>query len=148
MPTVSVVIPTCDRPDLLRLAVESVRRQTYQDFELIVEDDTVTRRGASATRNLGAARATGRWLAFLDDDDVWLPHKLTRQMAVLADADPVVGFCFSATTNVRDGRERTTTVPGSRDNFLPRALERFDRFLKDTGERWDRLVPTLHLKLE
>ena len=129
MPTVSVVVPTCDRPDLLRLAVESVRRQTYRDFELIVEDDTQTRRGGSATRNLGAARAAGRWLAFLDDDDTWHPDKLTRQMAVLANASPLVGFGFSATTNVRDDGERTTRVPAGQHNFLPRALERFDGFL-------------------
>jgi glycosyltransferase involved in cell wall biosynthesis len=102
MPLVSVVIPTRDRPKLVSRAIHSVLDQTHREIELIVVVDgpdpatvaavrsiedlrlqiivnpcSLTAAGA---RNVGAAHATGDWIAFLDDDDVWLPNKLERQM--------------------------------------------------------------------
>ena len=104
MTVVSVVIPTKARPVLVLRAVASVLAQSYRALELIVVVDgpdleTVERLGAlddprlaiivnpaslgcSAARNLGAAQAAGRWIAFLDDDDEWLPDKLAQQMAL------------------------------------------------------------------
>ena len=97
-PTFSVVIPTHDRPALLASAVSSVVRQTFDDFEVVIIDDgsdppvrsetfsdlriplSVYRneraQGVSAARNMGAVMATGDFLAFLDDDDLWVPEKL------------------------------------------------------------------------
>lgn len=108
---VSIVIPTHNRWERLLRALGSVRAQTWSAIEIIVIDDgstdaTATRlnefaaadppirtirndrpRGGAAARNQGIAAATGRWIAFLDDDDVWLPTKIERQV-VLLDSDP------------------------------------------------------------
>lgn len=100
---VSVVIPTHNRVDYLKEAIDSVLRQTFTDFEIIVvldhcTDDTrhelnklklsllnqikirvfenTQEPGANVCRNLAAENAVGDWLAFLDDDDLWLPNKL------------------------------------------------------------------------
>ena len=97
---VSVVIPTLDRPKLLLRAIDSVLRQTYQEIEVIVvvdrpDPDTVSAvqsvndprvrlivnpysSTAAGARNAGADHATGEWIAFLDDDDEWLPNKLEQ----------------------------------------------------------------------
>lgn len=117
---VSVVIPTKDRPEMLRRAVLSVIGQTYAPVELIVVDDGsadpareaiddlesgdlerfVIRRheenqGGSAARNTGIREARGEYIAFLDDDDRWTPHKLEKQVAALRGADEAAGVAFA-----------------------------------------------------
>lgn len=104
-PRVSVVIPTFNRARFLPDAIRSVLRQTHRDIELIVVDDGSTdhtrevlagfddarlclvfierSRSPARARNVGVARATGQFVAFLDSDDVWLPEKLERQLAAL-----------------------------------------------------------------
>ena len=111
-PSVSVVIPVYNRAATIRAAIESVLRQTYADFELIVVDDgstdgtrslvaaiedprlrlipTPRNMGASAARNLGTREARAPWVAFQDSDDEWLPCKLEKQMARLL--APGAGF--------------------------------------------------------
>jgi glycosyltransferase involved in cell wall biosynthesis len=97
-PVFSVVIPTYNRPDLCRIAVESVVDQTFADWECIVVDNASDQlpdlpgdprirvirhernRGAAAARNTGAAAATGRYVAFLDDDDRYAPQRLERAL--------------------------------------------------------------------
>src|SRR6185436_11387163 len=101
-PLVSVVIPTRDRPHLVSAAIRSALAQSLREIEVIVvidgpdarteesirliEDDrlgttTLPRpSGAPSARNAGVAAARGRWVAFLDDDDEWLPEKLARQL--------------------------------------------------------------------
>ncbi len=107
MPAVSVVIPTHNRPELLRRALRSVLAQTFQDFEIIVVDDgdhpadaegivrsfsdariryvaqEKSHSGAPAARNRGAREARAALIAFLDDDDEWLSEKLSIQVAAL-----------------------------------------------------------------
>ncbi len=101
-PTVSVIIPTYNRANLVSRAIKSVLNQTYQDFEIIVVDDCSEdnteeivksfndsriryikhkkNKGGSAARNTGIKRARGKYIAFLDDDDEWLPSKLEKQI--------------------------------------------------------------------
>ncbi|MEW6186166.1 MAG: glycosyltransferase family A protein, partial [Thermodesulfobacteriota bacterium] len=99
-PAVSVIIPTYNRAEFVIQAVESVFKQTFADFELILVDDGSSdetraalepysdcitylyqsNRGVSSARNLGLKIAQGKWLAFLDSDDLWLPEKLEGQM--------------------------------------------------------------------
>ncbi len=100
MPTVTVIIPTYNRAGFLKEAIDSVFAQDFCDFELIVVDDGSTdetpqvlapypnirvlrqhRRGVSAARNSGISATTGRFVAFLDSDDLWLPQKLSAQVA-------------------------------------------------------------------
>jgi glycosyltransferase involved in cell wall biosynthesis len=119
MALVSVVIPTRWRPELLLRAVRSVLAQTLRDIEAVVVidgDDPATKHvleeliredarvrvialetsvGGSDARNRGVDAASGKWVAFLDDDDEWLPGKLQAQLeAVIASTAPVViGTC-------------------------------------------------------
>jgi glycosyltransferase involved in cell wall biosynthesis len=108
MGEVSVVIPTRDRPDMLGMALRCALGQQDVEVEVIVVDDASsppaaaaletptganlrwlrhdTPRGRSSARNAGIEVATGDWIAFLDDDDVWAPDKLRAQLAA-ADAD-------------------------------------------------------------
>jgi glycosyltransferase involved in cell wall biosynthesis len=112
-PRFSVIIPTYGRPEFLAAAIASVIAQTYADFECIVVDDAspdpavlppderlrLVRRddngGPPAARNTGIASARGRYLAFLDDDDVWSPDRL--KYAVEAHARAPVGVCWQTT---------------------------------------------------
>ena len=122
-PLVSVVIPVFNAGAFLHEAVQSVRAQTYDRWELILVDDgsrdgsrDVARKyaeqepgriryaehpgnadlGSSATRNLGVRLARGPLIAFLDADDVWLPGKLAAQVALLA-RHPDVGMLYGET---------------------------------------------------
>lgn len=116
MPKVSVIIPAYNAATWVGRAVDSVLSQTWTDLEILVVDDgstddtrnvlagfsppvqvlTQANAGPAAARNLGLARATGEYVAFLDADDYWRPEKLARQVALL-DRQPDVGFCSTAT---------------------------------------------------
>lgn len=109
---VSIVIPTYNRAETVRTAIDSVLEQDYQPMEVIVVDDGSTddttdvlvgygdqirlikqaNRGVSAARNLGVAAANGEYIAFLDSDDIWLPGKLTKQMAAFEDNRVVFSY--------------------------------------------------------
>lgn len=102
MPLVSIIVPTHDRPQMLKEAVDSALAQTFQDFEIVIvlngasaESVEMGRRLAAnpkvravemadstlaASRNFGLGVAKGEWIAFLDDDDIWLPNKLELQL--------------------------------------------------------------------
>jgi glycosyltransferase involved in cell wall biosynthesis len=98
---VSVVIPTYNRAELIREALDSVFAQTYTDLQIVVVDDGSTdhtneilarygdkvttirlpRSGISAARNAGIEATSGEYIAFLDNDDLWLPEKIEKQLS-------------------------------------------------------------------
>lgn len=103
-PLVTVIIPTYNRTHFLKLTLESIKSQTFQDFEIIVIDDgtagddnrllcekfekvnyikIINSGGPAKPRNIGIQKAKGKYIAFVDDDDLWLPEKLTQQVAIL-----------------------------------------------------------------
>lgn len=106
-------MPAYNRQALLPVAIESIRRQTYPHWEIVVvddgsDDDTVAHipRGdrirvirqphsgnVAALRNIGVAAATGAFVGFLDTDDRWRPDKLEMQLAALRRA-PEIDWCF------------------------------------------------------
>jgi glycosyltransferase involved in cell wall biosynthesis len=124
MPLVSVIIPTYNRKSLLERAVNSVLKQTFPDYELIVVDDASidntaesdylqghgklayfrfeAHRGVSAARNFGVQKSRGERIAFLDSDDQWLPKKLEKQCAWLA-AHPEFLICQTQEIWMRNG---------------------------------------------
>jgi glycosyltransferase involved in cell wall biosynthesis len=121
-PLISVVIPTAGRPVLVARAVRSALQQTYNNFEVIVvidgDDQSLAvlesmsqprlrllrlqqQCGGSRARNEGVRAANGEWVAFLDDDDEWLPEKLQKQIAVAqisTASDPIVSCKVMART--------------------------------------------------
>lgn len=114
MPAVSIIIPTHNRPDLLVRAVESAQA-AGTNVEVIVVDDASTdgtaavcrelkgikyirlerNQGVAGARNVGILESTGKYVAFLDDDDRRLPGSVDTQAAVL-DANPEAGFVCGA----------------------------------------------------
>ena len=125
MTQVSVVIPTRNRVELLRRAIDSVRKQRDSEPEIIVVDDgdleneslaeelfqkkisyiySGGNRGGGYSRNLGAEHARGEFIAFLDDDDEWEESKLSEQLLAINRTDS--GLCYTGISVVNEsGRE-------------------------------------------
>jgi glycosyltransferase involved in cell wall biosynthesis len=122
LPTVSVVVPTHNRVDLLPLTLHTVLWQQGVDLEVLVVDDgsvddlrrsvrelhdprirllrNSTPQGVSRARNRGVAEASGRWVAFLDDDDLWAPTKLIMQLTAADEAGR--GWSYAGAVNVSE----------------------------------------------
>ncbi|MDP9291162.1 MAG: glycosyltransferase family 2 protein [Verrucomicrobiota bacterium] len=150
MPAVSVIVPFLNASRFFQEAIDSVFAQTYSDWELLLIDDGSTddstliakqfaaaypdkvralehpnheNRGASASRNLGITNARGKYIAFLDADDVWFPQKLVEQLAIL-EAHPTAAMVYGATewwyswdessgANTRDHQQAICVPPES-----------------------------------
>ncbi|MFQ3191017.1 MAG: glycosyltransferase involved in cell wall biosynthesis [Paraglaciecola sp.] len=131
---VSCIITTYNRPDLVGDAIESVLAQTYRNIELFIIDDHSSESYAaviekykdhanlvyvrneknlklSASRNRGIALSKGSYVAFLDDDDTWLPAKLQQQVKVLQD-NPAYAACTSCHI---ESRSKNTIDRGIRE---------------------------------
>lgn len=176
---VSVVVPTRNRALLLMRALESVLSQSYQTLEVLVIDDGSSdstpdvagrfqdsrvryvrcdeARGGGAARNIGISMATGSYIGFLDDDDVWKPNKISRQLQHIAHCDAVIcgyslitenaelpgtrgrGDCIPITSRVL----RKGQVGWGASTFLGRASSiknvLFDEDLP-VGQDWDFLI--------
>lgn len=126
---VSIITPAYRAADIIAETVRSVQAQTYSDWELLIAEDCgpdATRNivrglaqsdtrvkllempengGPAMARNLALSEARGRWLAFLDSDDLWQPEKLERQLAFhRAHPDAVISFTGFRRISA-DGRE-------------------------------------------
>lgn len=136
---VSVIIPTYNRSNLIRRAVESVIQQSYQNLEILVIDDASldntaeviekmrdsriryirhqTNRGGSATRNTGIDAAKGEYIAFLDSDDIWFPNKIKTQVAAMKNhPDPKKVVVYTQFTYKADGQTYTVPNRGKKEN--------------------------------
>jgi glycosyltransferase involved in cell wall biosynthesis len=142
-PYFSVVLPTHNRAEMLREAIQSILNQTFTDFEVIVVDDHSSDhtaevvasfadprinyilndhiRGGAGTRNAGIFRAKGEWVAFLDDDDLWLPEKLQLQYERILTASQDVGLVYSGYTVVI-GDNRSYTRMAQKEGWLLQEL--------------------------
>ena len=124
-PLVSVIVPTYNRAHLIRRTVDSILGQSYRHFELLVVNDggsdhtpqaianvhderlrylTQRHAGQAAARNAGLQLARGEYVAFCDDDDVWLDRKLEAQIQFLRD-HPLVDVCYTGSTIRAQGRD-------------------------------------------
>ena len=125
MPKISIITPAYNCEKYLSEAVESVLKQTWEDWELLIIDDCSKDKtyecmqklarqdkrirvfqnehnsGSAATRNYGVRQATGEWVAFLDSDDLWREEKLEKQMAVI-EKNPEASFLFTGSAFIED----------------------------------------------
>lgn len=115
---VSVIMPNYNCEKFIEQTVRSVMDQTYRNWELLIVDDCSTdgsvdiikrlteedprvklyvnehNSGAAASRNLAMREATGKWIAFLDSDDLWLPDKLEKQLKFMTDNGYKFGYTY------------------------------------------------------
>lgn len=137
-PTFSVVIPSYNQADFLKVALESVLVQTYQDFEIVIVNNystdntldvirkfddsrirTIDYRNngiIGAARNVGIKASKAPWIAFLDSDDSWSSQKLEK-VAQTIQATPGVGLLCHNQQTVREGRLGKTARFGPPANF-------------------------------
>ena len=116
IPKVTVVMPVYNVQAFVKDAIKSVLAQSFENFELLIINDCATdksrqiceqfsdhrisiidhkyNKGLAAARNTGIRHALGRYIAFIDSDDLWHPYKLTRHVEHL-DSDPAIGISFS-----------------------------------------------------
>lgn len=132
---VSAIITTHNRKNLLKCAIDSVFAQTYSPIELIVVDDASDdgtseicqdsrikyvyiskeeTRGGNYARNLGIKNARGKYVAFLDDDDEWLPTKIEKQVALAEEKQCSLVYCLRTIQHIVDGK----VIKTKRENRL------------------------------
>lgn len=125
MKLVSAIITTHNRLELLKRAISSVQAQTYKNVELIVVSDASTdgtkeyceqqhfrfihipkeeSTGGCHARNTGILAAKGEYVAFLDDDDYWLPQKIEKQVALIESKDCELVYCRQRFEHIQNGK--------------------------------------------
>lgn len=158
---VSVIIPSYNREDTIKRAVDSVLCQTYSDIEVIVVDDGSTdntvkvvseyqdkrvriicqkeRGGANKARNTGIANAKGEYIAFQDSDDEWLPDKLRSQLDLMECEQ--FQACYCAHNLIENGKETVTIPPDYQD------IDKYQDHLREILSRYNVIgTPTLVIK--
>lgn len=139
--TISVIIPTYNRAQVVSRAIQSVLNQTYQDFEIIVVDDGSIdnteevikelqgqdkmfkyikhkeNRGGAAARNTGIKLSSGHFLSFLDSDDQWLPNKLECEVRTLNENKDCV-ICSTGHTFINEKTGKIISKPILKKQFV------------------------------
>ncbi len=147
-PVVSAIIPTYNRSNLLDRAIKSVLNQTYQDLELLVVDDGSedntqqlvqqfndprihyirheVNKGAPTARNTGIKNSRGKYIAFLDSDDQWLPKKLEKQLGLFFTTDLTnVGLIYTGSLILTEpgGKIVRKQIPSQRGYVFEKMLK-------------------------
>ncbi|KGX87207.1 glycosyltransferase family 2 protein [Pontibacillus litoralis] len=131
-PLISVVTPAYNAERFIAETIESVMKQTYTNWEMIIVDDcsmdqTVDivqsyqeqdpriqlirlqhNSGSAVARNTAMDHARGRYIAFLDSDDLWIPQKLTKQLAFMQTKD--IAFSFTEYVRIQQDGTRTQAI--------------------------------------
>jgi len=152
-PLVSVIMPTYNREKIISRAIDSIFKQTYSNWELIVSDDGSTdntavlikqyarddyrikyisrdkNSGPSAARNFGIAKSKGKYLAFLDSDDEWAPHHLNECIGILERED--VEATISLWCENKSGELYAIDTPYEGKDYLKLAIEKLKPIIKD-----------------
>lgn len=147
MMLVSIIMPSYNAQSFITEAIQSVQSQTYQGWELLITDDCSTdstceivesiaaqdsritllrlqkNSGAAVARNNSLSKAKGRYIAFLDSDDLWLPNKLERQLAFMQENK--AGFCFTSYHTISDKGTPINTI------HVPSTLT-YQQYLRNT----------------
>jgi glycosyltransferase involved in cell wall biosynthesis len=138
-PLISIIIPTLNRSDKIIRAINSALYQTYRNLEIIIvndhsidETDKIVKSfivenkkikqkifyirnkktyGNAAARNIGIEKANGEYIAFLDDDDIWLPDKIEKQVGKIISSK--TSGCFCKTIWIEDDKVLKSTLPQS-----------------------------------
>ena len=129
---VSIITPVYNAEDFIEETIKSVQNQTYENWEMLLINDCSTdssaeiiqtmaqsdsrikyikldkNSGAAVTRNTGISKAEGRYIAFLDSDDIWKPNKLEKQLQLIEKKG--VGFCFTSYRYVYEDGKPTNKV--------------------------------------
>lgn len=129
---VSIITPAYNAERFIRETIDSVLKQTYSDWEMLIVDDCSTDQtvsivkeyeqlddrirliqleknsGSAVARNTAMDNATGKYLAFLDSDDVWLPEKLEKQLQFMQDKD--VAFSYTKYVRMLENGTRTRSI--------------------------------------
>lgn len=142
---VSIITPSYNSSKFISQTIDSVLAQTYQNWEMIIVDDASTdnsinivqeyckkdsrikliklekNSGAAVTRNRAIQEAKGRWIAFLDSDDLWLPEKLEKQLKFMVDNNYAFSY-HEYTEMTEDGIDLGVYVSGIKK------VSKFDMF--------------------
>ncbi len=170
MSKISIIIPTFNRRDYITIALDSVLKQTYKDYEIIIIDDGSNddtkevlksyqgniryfyqdNSGIPTTRNKGIREARGDYIAFLDSDDYWLPEKLERQIECFS-KNPHYGMVATRCSSISpDGRLREKNRPGKsglvlidlfKANFIRTSSAMIKKECFDTVGMFDESLP-------
>jgi glycosyltransferase involved in cell wall biosynthesis len=157
-PLVSIIIPTYNRADFLKQTLESIANQTYQNFEVFVVDDgspndaaeiicaafekvyytkIKNSGGPAKPRNVGILNAKGKYLAFVDDDDLWLPKKLETQVAIL-EQNLDFGLVHGCCEIINDKGELQNRIIGRLRNTLEKHGDVSEKMIG----QWTVMMPT------
>lgn len=152
-PLVSIIIPIHNQVDFLKKAIESVLNQIYQNFEVIIVNDGSTdqtremvfsfkderviylwqeNKGAALARNTGIEKAKGKYIAFLDADDLWLPEKLQKQVEFM-EKNPEIGLLGTACVQVNEkGEKIKEKIFPTENKILQKDLIKYNPFIQSS----------------